>query len=678
MRSPAKIFICAAIALFLASAAFAQSYRTLAQIETLMQRAATDHPDIARMYDLGLSEQGRHIWALQITDNPDVEEDEPEFRYISTMHGDEWVGNEMCLYLIEHLTNNYGSDPVVDNLVDNIDIWIVPVMNPDGFVIPQRYNANGHDLNRSFPDPYTDPVNTPVGRPAEVGVIMNWTFASSFTLSANFHAGALLVNYPRDNNPTGSSVYTASPDDDLFIVISEEYSQYNSPMWNSSSFYHGISNGADWYAIDGGMQDWNYVYMGSNEVTIELSDTKIPSASQIPTFWNQNRDSMMAYMVTCLIGVRGIVTDSSSGLPLDATITVVGRDHEIYTDPDVGDYHRMLLPGTYDLVFESDGYDTLTVTGVVVNPGDATRLDVALNPPPQITTPNGGETLSTGVSTNISWAGGSPTGQFQVQQTSNYGDSSVVSDGFESGVIDPNAYSSGGDAVWLTTASMAHTGSYSAQSGNIDDDEVSWMTLTVGGGDVSFWYRVSSEATYDFFNFYIDGGLEISASGSGSWQEYLTTLPEGSHELKWEYVKDYSVSNYSDTVWIDDLTVTSDNTVWTDIIALTAPGASSTPWTPSAESVDCKVRVRTSDGAGGYGVWDESDAVFTVVAGAALAGDVDGDCDVDISDLALLLSSYGACLGDPQYVAAADLTGDDCVGLSDLSELLSHYGETCP
>ncbi|MBU0617075.1 MAG: zinc carboxypeptidase, partial [Planctomycetes bacterium] len=297
-----------------ATPALAQ-YRTYTQIGTFLRDVAEDHPEIARLHDLGLSEEGRHIRAIQITDNPDLEEDEPEFRYISTMHGDEWVGNEMCLFFIDLLTDSYGVDPDITELVNEIDIWIVPLMNPDGYVYVQRENAHGVDLNRDFPDPYTSPENTTEGRAAETAVIMNWTFASSFSLSANMHTGALVVNYPFDNNPEGANVYTPTPDDDLFIYISEEYSQYNLPMWNSPSFYHGITNGADWYHIDGGMQDWDYHYVGSNDVTLELSNNYIPPYSQIPTYWSQNRDSMLAYVATCLIGVRGIVTDATTGVP---------------------------------------------------------------------------------------------------------------------------------------------------------------------------------------------------------------------------------------------------------------------------------------------------------------------------------------------------------------------------
>ena len=75
-------------------------------------------------------------------------------------------------------------------------------------------------------------------------------------------------------------------------------------------------------------------------------------------------------------------------------------------------------------------------------------------------------------------------------------------------------------------------------------------------------------------------------------------------------------------------------------------------------------------------MWDESDGTFTVVS--VLIGDLDGDCDVDLADLSILLGIYGSCDGDPDYLEVADLDGDDCIGLGDLSLLLAHYGDTCP
>jgi hypothetical protein len=490
------------------------------------------------------------------------------------------------------------------------------------------------------------------------------------------HTGSLVVNYPYDANASGAYVYTPTPDDDLFIHISEEYSQHNEPMWNSSYFYHGITNGADWYVIYGGMQDWNYVYMGCNEVTLELSNTKIPSASQIPTYWSQNRDSMLAYMATCLIGVRGIVTDAGTGEPLAATVTVAGRNHEVYTDPDMGDYHRMLLPGTYNLTFEADGYDPVTVSGVVVSSGDATRLDVALNPPMHVVYPNGGETLAAGVPVNVTWTGGE-TAQFQVQYTDNYEEIGPGTDDFERDELGPH-YESSEDADWFITTDDQHGGIRAARAGVVTRYEKSSMERTCAAGPLSFWYRVSSEEGYDWFEFYIDDVMQFRDSGEGTWQYYSTTLSSGEQVVKWRYRKDRSGDYGEDTVFIDDVELVGDVTAWHDIVALTDPGATSAEWTPTGTSTTCKVHVRSSyDGGTSFGLWDESDGTFTIES-SGLVGDLDNDGDVDLGDLGILLAAYGSCTGDHNYSEVADIDNSGCVDLADLGFLLAHYGESLP
>ena len=113
--------------------AYAQSYRTYSEIGQLLQDAADDYPDICAYHVLGTSVQGREIRAVNISDNVGAQEDEPEFKYVSTMHGNEWVGNEMLLYLTDYLLSNYGTDPEITELVNEIDIWLVPLMNPDGY-----------------------------------------------------------------------------------------------------------------------------------------------------------------------------------------------------------------------------------------------------------------------------------------------------------------------------------------------------------------------------------------------------------------------------------------------------------------------------------------------------------------------------------------------------------------
>ncbi len=632
-------------------------YPSYDQIVATLQTRAAQYPSLCQVFDLGPTSTNKDLWALKISDNVGVEEDEPEVKYISTMHGDEVTGVVMCLNLIDYLLTNYGTVQRVTDMVNNLEIWIVPCMNPYGYAYNSRYNATGADLNRSFPEGTLGEPNTIDGRPMEVQTVMLWSFAHSFTLAANFHGGALVVNYPFDNDGYGST-NSPTPDDDMFIWISEQYSQHNLPMWNSSTFYHGITNGAAWYAIEGGMQDWDYRYMGGNEVTIELSVTKSPAYTQMPTYWNNNRDAMLSYFETALIGVRGLVTDGDTGAPLAATVSVVGRSHNMYTDPNVGDYHRMLMPGSYQLRVAATGYDAVTLPFTVAS-GPATRLDVPLYPSARLSYPNGGETLTVNVPVTVAWVG-NPTAQFQVQYTANYGQSSNITDDFERATLGSN-YTTGGNANWAISSTSAHSPTRSAKAGTITHNQSTWVKRTLSCTQVSFWYRVSSESGYDFFNFYIDNQQLAHASGTVAWANFTTTVAAGSHELKWEYLKDSSVSNGSDTAWIDDLSATTDLTSWTNIIDLTPSGATSTAWTPTVVSDTNKVRVRAYYGGGSYGDWDESDATFVVQSAPQFpVGDTDCNGYIDFDDI----NPFVLAISDPAAYQATypncPLSNSDC------------------
>lgn len=361
-------------------------YHTYTTLTEDLQQIAADHPDIVRLTSIGLTTEGRKLWMIKISDNPDVQEDEPEFAYVSSMHGDEVVGKEVMVNLINYLTDNYGTLSRVTNLVDDTEIWIMPSMNPDGTEAGTRGNANGSDLNRNFPDQFDDPVNTAAGRQPETAAIMNWRLAETINLSSNFHGGALVANYPFDSNPQGSSTFSPapSPDHQTFVSLARSYADNNPPMSTNSggSFDNGITNGADWFSINGGMQDWGYVWHGGLEVLVEISSIKWPAASTLPGFWDDNLESLLTYMERVQEGIRGIVTDAETGLPLNATIQVNSNPFVAFTDRDIGDYHRLLMPGTYTLTVTAAGRESVVVPGVVVNPGPATVVNVALGPAP--------------------------------------------------------------------------------------------------------------------------------------------------------------------------------------------------------------------------------------------------------------------------------------------------------
>jgi carboxypeptidase D len=354
-------------------------YHTHTTLTDELKAVEAAHPGLCRLYNIGSSVKGMELWFMKLSENVDIKNDKPKFVYIAAIHGNEPVGTELCIKLIHLLTDGYGTDPEITKLMKNIEIWIMPMMNPDGYMSSSRYNAQGKDLNRSFPDRVTDPVNTTGGRPIETQVIMNWYFTHSPALSASFHTGAQVVVYPYDSDPDSNALYSLTPDNELFRQLAMTYSSLNPSIFKSTEFSQGIINGLEWYPVYGGMQDWNYIWMGCNQITIELSDTFIPAYSMIPAIWENNRDAMLSYMKWSLKGIRGIVTDSSTGTPIRAAIRVEGIDHDVYADSEMGDYHRIILPGTYSIRFSADGYVSRSVSNVAVSSGDAIRLDISLS-----------------------------------------------------------------------------------------------------------------------------------------------------------------------------------------------------------------------------------------------------------------------------------------------------------
>lgn len=358
-------------------------YYTVEELATLLEDLQTSYPGLCRVERIGQSVLGRDIWAVKISDNVATDEPEPEVRLVAAMHGNEPPGMVLMLRFIDHLLTGYGEDPRVTAMVDRVELWIVPLLNPDGYHSNTRSNAMGVDLNRAFPDRINDPVNTTEGRPPEVAAMMDFCDSRNFVLAANFHTGAVVVNYPFDSNETGLFVDTPTGDDGLFREISLAYARENPDMWNSQDFDNGITNGAAWYVIHGGLQDWSYVWHGTHEVTVEIwNDFKPEAPAVLDTIWANNRDAVMAYVETVYTGVTGTVRDETTGDPV-AHVQVSLADnmeHTVRPEAATGIYHRMLIPGTYSLVFWAPGYWPAIVPDVEVTPNALTMLDVTLTP----------------------------------------------------------------------------------------------------------------------------------------------------------------------------------------------------------------------------------------------------------------------------------------------------------
>jgi hypothetical protein len=266
------------------------NYPSHEQITARLMAAQSKRPELIKVFSIGKSVKGRELLFVKISDNVNTDEVEPEFKYISSMHGDEITGRELTTQLIEEIAEKYGKDAEITELVNNTEIFIMPSMNPDGSALKQRANANGTDLNRNFPHISHPSGNTSSGMQIENQAIMKFQSSRQFALSANFHGGTIVANYPWD------STYERHPLDQLVQELATIYSEHNPDMRNSSEFRGGITNGADWYVVKGGMQDWSYFWYNDLQITVELSHSKWPSYSDIPTFYRNNRDSMIAFM----------------------------------------------------------------------------------------------------------------------------------------------------------------------------------------------------------------------------------------------------------------------------------------------------------------------------------------------------------------------------------------------
>ena len=363
------------------------SYLTYEQYEDMMQDFAFEHPDRCTYLELGTLASGRKMMGVRLGNgSPDGK---VKFLYTSTMHGDEVTGMILMLRLIDEFCTS--NDARILNILNNVDLFIFPNTNPDGTYHSgnhtvsgaTRNNGNDVDLNRHFPDfddgPHPDDADH---YEDECQWMMDLAQEHLFTMSANYHGGAEVLNYPWD------TYQPRHADNDWWKLVCHEYADlchewdYNYMNMPHQNAENGIINGYVWYTITGSRQDYMNYYAQCREVTIECSNDKTPSASRLPNFWDYNHNSMLTFIEQATKGVQGIVTDSITSEPISgAMITVCGHDHhgsQVSTHA-LGDFYRPIKGGDYTFAISKEGYCTKLVD-VTIADGETLHLDIQLSP----------------------------------------------------------------------------------------------------------------------------------------------------------------------------------------------------------------------------------------------------------------------------------------------------------
>lgn len=395
-------------------------YRTYADVYNELLNLQTLHPDICKLYDIGDSkgkdytasaynEYKHEIWALKVSDNVALEEDEPCIFYMGEHHAREPISLEVAMYILNHIVSNYGIDPSITNSVNNKQIWFMPLVNPNGHKIVtdevdlwwrkniHDNNSNnlidagstdGVDLNRNYGWQWggegtsTNPSDLTYCGPSgfsepETMAMKNVIDQHHFVTGITYHSYSELVLFPY-----GYSTGAFAPDHTSLQALAVSMAN---TIPAAGGGYYTPDKSSGLYPASGTTDDYAYGQHGVFAYTIELGTQFIPPASQIVTICQDNLQAAMILLNRVDQSVlTGNVKDAATLLPLQAEVFVNGIDNtgairNPYTSDELyGRYYRLLAEGNYTVTFSLYGYLPQTFTDVNISNLSQTILNVNL------------------------------------------------------------------------------------------------------------------------------------------------------------------------------------------------------------------------------------------------------------------------------------------------------------
>jgi hypothetical protein len=335
------------------------AYHDYAEMLAELQQAAIDHPTIFSLFSMGLSYQGRTVWAGKISDNVGTDEDEPEVLFTHHQHAREHLTVEMALYTLKMLTDEYGTNPQITSLVDGREIWIVFDMNPDGGeydIATGSYaswrknrqpnagtSAIGTDLNRNWDYRWgccggssgTPSSETYRGAAAfsapETAVVRDFVDSrviggkQQITAHLDIHTYGELVMWPYGYTLTDVPADMTQDDHDVFVTIGQAMAATNGYTPQQAS---------DLYISDGGIKDYLYGAHRIFSLSFEMYPVTsgqggfYPPDEVIPAETARNRAAILYLLeqAACPYAVIGKQAQYCNGLPppTQVTLTSVG------------------------------------------------------------------------------------------------------------------------------------------------------------------------------------------------------------------------------------------------------------------------------------------------------------------------------------------------------------------